>query len=272
MKQIKNIEWWHPEYEFFGEFYHFGDHSLEGYDARYKQKSIEERTADEVEIILKYCNPSIDSTILDCPCGSGRHSIALAKKGYSVTGIDINEKMLSFHKEFIEGVLPSNLTLQTGDMRSLDLDDEQFDIIVNMFISFGFFSDEENEKVAQEFYRLLKPNGKLLIHLDLNYDNVINQSFFGQEHISRKCFYSGEQRKLEIDEHYDPITKRLKGQWRLLNGIRKAKDYELRIYDNQSEFIPLFKKNGFSQVEIIDPKTGGAVSDASVDTVLIATK
>lgn len=268
----KIIEWWKPEYGFFGKFYHFGDHSIEGYDVRYEQKSIEERTIDEVEMILKYCKPHKGASIMDCPCGSGRHSIALANKGYEVTGVDINEKMLSFHKEFITASLPANLSFKKGDMRSLDIESGQFDVIVNMFISFGFFSDDDNESVVKEFYRLLKPNGKLLIHLDLNYNNVINQSFFGQEHISRKCIYSGKQRKLEIKEYYDPTSKRLKGQWSLLNGIREIKEYELRVYENQSEFIPLFKKHGFSMVELIDPQSGGRVTENSVDTILIATK
>lgn len=268
----KNIEWWQPEYGFFGKFYHFGDHSIEGHDVRYTQKSIEERTVDEVEMILKYCKPKKGAAFMDCPCGSGRHSMALAKKGYKVTGIDINEKMLSFHKEFLTSPLPTNLTFKKGDMRSLDFDSCQFDFIINMFISFGFFSDEDNDRVVSEFYRLLKPNGKLLIHLDLNYDNVINQSFFGQEHISRKCTYSGEQRKLEIKEYYDSSSKRLKGEWRLLNGIREIKEYELRVYENQSEFIPLFKKHGFSTVKLIDPQTGEPVTKKSVDTILIATK
>lgn len=268
----KNIEWWHPDYEFFGEFYHFGDHSVEGHNVLYQQKSLDERTNDEVKMIIKYCKPQKGASILDCPCGSGRHSVALAEKGFNVTGIDINEKMLSFHKEFIKSNMPKDLIFQKGDMRDLCLNNNQFDLIINMYISFGFFSDEENVKVVREFYRLLKPGGKLLIHLDLNYDNVINHKFFGQEHISRRCVYLGKKRRLEIKEYYDIASKRLRGEWKLLNGMREIKKYELRIYSNQSEFIPLFEKQGFSNVELIDPITGRSVTSQSVDTLLIATK
>jgi hypothetical protein len=112
----------------------------------------------------------------------------------------------------------------------------------------------------------------VLIHLDLNYDNVINQKYIGMERVLRRCSYDGHKADLEIFEEYDPKIKRLNGSWTLSNGDVRTEKYSLRIYDNEKEFIPLFQNAGFKSVRLLDPKTGGFVSEESVETLLIAEK
>jgi hypothetical protein len=77
---------------------------------------------------------------------------------------------------------------------------------------------------------------------------------------------------LEIEENYNRDTKRLNGVWTLINGEPKTKEYSLRIYDNEQEFIPLFKEVGFKEVSLINPITGETIDVDTVDTVLIAKK
>lgn len=264
-------EWWEEEYEFFGPFYHTGDNSLEGYDANNKLNR-QQRTEREINFVERFLHPKIGESILDCPCGSGRHAIRLSEKGYNVVGVDINKDMLSFHKELVNKAIKKLPEFLQMDMRKLTFEDNNFNFIINLFLSFGFFkTDAENEKVVQEFYRVLKPNGKVMIHLDLNYDRVIQERYFGEENITRECSWNGESKTLEVIERYDSTTKRLHGTWKLLNGNEKVKHYDLRVYDNQSEFIPLFKRNGFKDVVLIDPDK--SVFDInSKETILIATK
>jgi len=268
----KLYEWWESEYEFFGKFYHTGDNSLEGYDPNNKMNR-GQRTEREINIIQRYLKPKIGSYILDCPCGGGRHSIALANEGFNVTGVDINSRMLDFHKELINGNGSPLPKFELMDMRDLKFEDNSFDFVINMFLSFGFFkTDEENEKVVQEFYRIIKPGGKVLIHLDLNYDRVIHgRYFFGEENICRECSWNGDSKTLEILESYNPSTKRLNGIWKLLNGDERIKHYSLRIYDNYKELIPLFIRNGFKDVKLIDPDRSNFDIN-SKETVLIASK
>lgn len=266
-----NYEWWEEENEFFGLFYHTGDNSLEGYDANNKLNR-SQRTEREIGFVERYLNPQIGDKILDCPCGSGRHTIELANKGFYVVGVDINRQMLAFHKELLNGSVQKLSSFEQMDMRELKFEDSSFHFVINIFLSIGFFkTDADNEKVISEFYRVLKPGGKLFIHLDLNYDRVIQGRYIGEENITRECSWNGESKTLEVIEYYNPDTKRLYGTWKLLNGDEKIKHYDLRIYDNQSELIPLFVKNGFRDVVLIDPDN--SVFDInSKETILIASK
>ena len=268
---INSYEWWEEAYEFFGLFYHTGDNSLEGYDANNKLNR-SQRTEREIGFVERYLNPQIGDKILDCPCGSGRHTIQLAKRGFNAVGVDINKQMMAFHKELLNTSAKNQPEFYKMDMRNLKFDDGSFAFVINMFLSFGFFKSEaDNEKVVSEFYRVLKPGGKVMIHLDLNYDRVIQGRYMGEENISRECSWNGVCKTLEVVESYDPIEKRLYGTWRLLNGEEITKDYDLRVYDNQNELIPLFKTVGFKEVILIDPEKP-LFDINSKETILIATK
>src|SRR5690349_5266808 len=53
-----------------------------------------ERTAQEVEAIIRFLELSAGSTILDLCCGYGRHAIPLAQQGYNIVGLDLSEVLL----------------------------------------------------------------------------------------------------------------------------------------------------------------------------------
>ena len=57
----------------------------------YMQESFTRNTRYEVDFIEEEFNLPKHSYIIDIGCGTGRHSIELAKRGYNVTGVDIVE-------------------------------------------------------------------------------------------------------------------------------------------------------------------------------------
>jgi SAM-dependent methyltransferase len=94
----------------------------------------------------------------------------LAARGYHVVGLDLSLPLL------IRGADEAqrrglNINFVHGDMRELTFD-AQFDGVYCVFSTFGYFDDETNKRVAQNFCRALKPGGRLVLDV-LNRDYVI---------------------------------------------------------------------------------------------------
>ncbi|AIQ49053.1 SAM-dependent methyltransferase [Paenibacillus sp. FSL R7-0273] len=125
----------------------------------------------EVEKMIGWLELPEGSKVLDLCCGMGRHSLALAEAGFEVTGVDLSEVLLR-EARAQEGA--EQVTWLRSDMRELPLDGG-FDAVVNLFTSFGYFEeDEEQIKVLREICRMLKPEGKFIIDF-LNPSYVIRQ-------------------------------------------------------------------------------------------------
>jgi SAM-dependent methyltransferase len=125
----------------------------------YEEMLTPERTAAEVEQIADLLGRR--EHVLDCPCGHGRISNALAERGYRVTGIDVTELFLERAREDARerGVAVEYVH---GDMRELTWR-EEFDALVNWFTSFGYFDDETNRSVLRGFHDALQPGGRLVM-------------------------------------------------------------------------------------------------------------
>lgn len=121
----------------------------------------DEASADrEIANLLEYLPIRKSGRVLDLCCGSGRHSRALARRGYQVVGVDLSPVLLAVAEE--QNTL-DNLTFYQYDMRDIPFVSE-FDIVVNLFTSFGYFAtDEENEQVVRNMAKALKPGGELVI-------------------------------------------------------------------------------------------------------------
>jgi SAM-dependent methyltransferase len=124
----------------------------------------EERTAREVEGIVKLLDLPHGSRILDLACGHGRHAIPLAERGYQVTGQDLSEVFL---KRARADARARGVTIRWvhGDMREIPFVDE-FDAIINIFTAFGYFeSDAEDQQVLHQIHKALRPGGHFLLDL-----------------------------------------------------------------------------------------------------------
>ncbi|MDQ0194642.1 class I SAM-dependent methyltransferase [Paenibacillus wynnii] len=114
----------------------------------------------EVEQMIGWLDLPPGAKVLDLCCGMGRHSLALSEAGYEVTGVDLSEPLLR-EARAQEG--SEKVTWLCSDMRGLPLAGG-FDAVVNLFTSFGYFEeDEEQIKVLREIRRMLKPGGKFII-------------------------------------------------------------------------------------------------------------
>ncbi len=72
---------------------------FENYGRRYDEESFTQGTLGECDFIEKELNYDKSLRILDVGCGTGRHSVELASRGYLVTGVDLSETMLARARE-----------------------------------------------------------------------------------------------------------------------------------------------------------------------------
>lgn len=61
----------------------------------YEQNEFTKNTVREVDFLLEELELPPGASILDVGCGTGRHSIELAKRGYALTGVDLSARMLA---------------------------------------------------------------------------------------------------------------------------------------------------------------------------------
>lgn len=176
----------------------------------------EERNKADVERVMEALGLVPGDKVLDAPCGHGRLANLLAERGMEVTGVDATREFIDLAREdaIARGV---EVDYRVGDLRELGVDGP-FDAVVCWFTSFGYFDDDGNQDVLEEFARVLQPGGKLgieTIHHDgfvrrftpapfasttfRDEDVMIDVSIFdpvtGRVHTERVVYRDGEIRK-----------------------------------------------------------------------------
>lgn len=122
-----------------------------------------QKDRSEVGRLIELLELPVGARLLDVPCGQGRHAHLLAEAGYDVDGLDYSAHLLAKAKERGRG---RSLRYARGDMRRLPARwSRRFDAVLNLFTSFGFFTDPADDvRVIAEFARVLKPGGVLVWH------------------------------------------------------------------------------------------------------------
>jgi len=97
--------------------------------------------------------------VLDLGCGNGRHLDHFLTRTQRVIGLDFSQHLLDIARER----LGDRAQLVRADMREIPFTGS-FDVLVNFFTSFGYFSDEsENRTALAEAAQALRPGGRFLI-------------------------------------------------------------------------------------------------------------
>lgn len=143
---IEKINWYKNWFN--SPFYPILYHNRDARDARLLLDNIIERLA---------IHP--DSRILDLACGRGRHSIYLNMKGYDVTGLDMSKTSILEASQNVN----TKLRFLVGDMRFIPYSG-QFDYVLNLFTSFGYFEDEADHlRTLESIRESLKPGGTFVL-------------------------------------------------------------------------------------------------------------
>jgi SAM-dependent methyltransferase len=170
----------------------------------------------------------VGSRVLDVPCGQGRHSRLLSEAGYKVDGVDYSPHLLKVARNH------DDLTRYTRrDMRRLPAEwTGRFDAVVNLFTSFGFFTDpHDDQRVMHEFARVLRPGGTFVWH-GSSRDGVMARF------LERDWWTTDDGTVVAHERAFDPLSGILTvvATWRSPAAARRGlprhgeREYRIRLY------------------------------------------
>jgi 2-polyprenyl-3-methyl-5-hydroxy-6-metoxy-1,4-benzoquinol methylase len=109
---------------------------------------------------LKILDKNKKGLLLDVGCSHGAFDFELVRRGYVVTGVDINKESIGVGNKIKDVLELKNITFQHMDILSHDFHERQFDVII-MFEALEHIKDDV--RVINEFHHILKDDGLLLI-------------------------------------------------------------------------------------------------------------
>jgi len=228
---------------------HWYQELFENYAKKYDQESFTQGTLQEVDFIEKELGFDKTLRILDVGCGTGRHSIELVKRGYSVVGADLSEAQLSRAKEKA-ATEKLSIPFLLRDARELGFE-SKFDVA--LILCEGAFplleTDQENYRVLQSVSQALKPRGKLIL-TTLNALYPLHHSvddFINESNEANKSFKS----------RFDLLTFRMTSEFQFTDDDGKVHT----VHPNERYYAPsemswLLGSLGFEKVSIFGCATG----------------
>lgn len=228
----------------------------------YSDSLTDERSDKEVAGLVQIARLDEPMRILDVPCGFGRHTNRLAELGHQLVGVDLYTGFLDLARRDVDtrGVC---VDYRQADMRSLNFDAE-FDRVLMLFTSFGYFEDEDNLLVLEGVTRALKTEGLFILDIP-NRDTFIKK--FPTAYVTEK---NGD---LMIDRgSFDTLT----GRWYnrrivIRDGVRKDKPFFVRMF-SPTEICDWLIRAGMEVVQMYSGYDLQPVSHESQRIIVVAKK
>lgn len=223
----------------------------EWFDSPLYEKLYANRNEEEASLLADLIETEIPKSrypkILDLGCGRGRHSIALAEKGYDVTGIDLSKEAILKARSKARAKNLKKVSFKVNDMR-VPLP-KRFNAIVNLFTTFGYFlKDSENILVLKSVSEMLETDGAFMIDfLNSTYvkDNLVPEESGKYADYSYKIY-----RKIEEGMVFKTIQFSGSDLSEPLEYVERVKLYDLDWFKTQ------FEATGFTLEKIYGDYSG----------------
>lgn len=229
-----------------------------------------ENTIRQVDFIISFLELSGNESILDLACGYGRHANEFARRGYTVTGVDITPQYIE--KAKIDADLNGlKTTFICKDIRAIDFHNE-FDVVLNIADgAVGYLeNDQENNKIFNLIAKSLRKNGKHMM-------DICNAEY-AKSHFPMRTWEIGKQSVSLPQFEWDEKEKRmLYGGWNIKFGSiampPKAIDAHssIRLY-TINEIQEIMNKIGMKVIEARTNYTNKKVTRNSLQMEIYSIK
>jgi 2-polyprenyl-3-methyl-5-hydroxy-6-metoxy-1,4-benzoquinol methylase len=222
---------------------------FENYAHTYDREAFTQGTFQEVTFIEREIGFDKTKRILDIGCGTGRHAIELAKRGYIVTGIDLSESQLKLAREKATEV-GVDIKFEQGDARTLKYKDE-YDVAL-ILCEGGFAlmeTDEMNFAILQGVAHALKSGGTFIL-------TTLN-AFYPLTHSLEEFMNSNTVEGTSSGHAFDKMTLRDISTFEVIDDDGHTRT----LHCNERYYIPseitwMLKSLHFSKVEIFGCQIG----------------
>ena len=222
-----------------------------------------ERAVADVDGILSLTSVAPTARVLDLCCGLGRHALELARRGFSVTGVD---KTVQFLDQARRQAREEGLAIEfvQQDMRAFQ-QPNSFDLALNMNTSFGYFEDPADDlQVLRNIHASLLPEGSLVLQ---TIGKEVLARIFQERDWSEigGCFFLQERRPTED-------WGRMNVRWiKITSGQREEWSFTHRLFA-ATELAALMREAGFQGVKTYGDLEGGPYDNTASRLVVVAKK
>jgi 2-polyprenyl-3-methyl-5-hydroxy-6-metoxy-1,4-benzoquinol methylase/GNAT superfamily N-acetyltransferase len=244
-------------------------------------------TDNEIEYILEKCQLTDKTNLLDFGCGIGRHSIKLAEKVNSITGIDYLQNFIDLAKSETEKLNLKKLTFLVEDCRSFK-SNIKYDTILCLYDVIGSYADnKQNIEIIKNIFNNLKEGGHAVISvMNYNYKSRLKAKSFDFTKDPNEILKITPSSTMEKSGDvfnpeffiYDPNTRIFYRKEQFTKGTKLP--IELIIRDRRfikKEIIEMCKSIGFKIIETKFVRSGkwnmdNLLEDESKEVLLLCQK
>ncbi|MFH1862081.1 MAG: class I SAM-dependent methyltransferase [bacterium] len=236
----------------------FGADYLQVYQHRSQQEA-----AATIDWLLTEVGLESPARVLDVACGSGRHSLQLAERGFAAYGFDLSWQLLT--QAVVQGSHPRFYRVR-GDMKRLPFRSGSMALVLSLFTSFGYFETQEEDRfVIREIVRLLEAGGTFVL-------DFLNSALIAKELVPEgETDFNGKRVSIFkwVDEPRNRIEKRILIQEP--NGAKREYRESVYLY-SFSELQEILKNSGITVRSVFGDYAGGVYSSQSPRIILIGIK
>ncbi|MDU4695589.1 MAG: class I SAM-dependent methyltransferase [Paenibacillus sp.] len=221
------------------------------YDLLYQDKDYSTEV-DYIDGLIKKFSPEANS-ILELGCGTGKHAMLLAQKGYNIHGVDISSEMLrQAELEIEKHKMSDRINLSHGDIRDIRIN-QKYDVVISLFHVMSYQTmNADIERAFLTASHHLKPNGIFI------FDCWYGPGVLTDPPVTRVKRYSNDQFGITriAEPEMNTITNTVTVKYELFvkefksNRIQEIQESHVMRYFFKQEIELLFEKSGLNYTKL----------------------